>query len=60
MAATTSRVRGWERRLRELQLPCTCWACLRKAGITPHRGAPAPYRTDVTGRMHRSDTGRCV
>jgi len=42
--------RRWERRLRELSLPCTCWECLRRCGITPHREAPARYRTDVTGR----------
>jgi hypothetical protein len=53
----TARERAWERRLRALGLACTCWACLRRHGITPHRGAPLPYRTDGTGRTFASHTG---
>lgn len=52
------RQRGWEQRVRELGLTCTCWECLRRKGITPHREAPPAFRTDVTGRQFRSDGRR--
>jgi len=57
MQATGSgrKRRGWERRVRDLGLPCTCWECLRRHGVTPHREEPAAFRTDVTGRLFRSD-----
>jgi hypothetical protein len=54
---TRTAPRAWARRVSELELACTCWECLRRNGITPHREAPARYRTDVTGRTFRCDKG---
>jgi hypothetical protein len=60
MAATGSgrEERAWKRRVRELGLTCTCWECLRRRGITPDRESSAAFRTDVTGRLFRSDGRR--
>lgn len=56
----TGATRAWLRRVRELELACTCWDCLRRNGITPPRDAPARYRTDITGRTFLCDRGTPV
>jgi hypothetical protein len=34
----------WAQKAFELRLRCTCWSCLREAGITPDGGAHAQHR----------------
>lgn len=55
--ALLAEKRAWETRAQLLAPACKCWECLRERGITPHRNAPAAYRSDITGTLYRCDNG---
>lgn len=58
----TKQQRPWIRKARAFSLPCHCFTCLRKIGVTPGKDSEVKHRSEIftSGRVFDVASGRPV